>query len=318
MLMCCLMWTETSVAQDIHFTQPDVNPLLLNPAYSGFFEGTGRFGLAYRNQWASVTNPFQTIAVTAEYSLLHRRYQRDGLSLGAILYADREGELNYGNMAANAILSYYKALNDAIIVSIGMQGGWGQSGFDIANARFLDSRDVVADQNVNYPLIGAGMAWYCQPREGVYIKVGAAAHNLNRPNISYLALKDTYLERHYNIYARAEYRYWDNVSLLPMLALQWQRNYSEYLFGMDAKWFLSEDSRNLLAMSAGLYYRWRDALNVVLSLDYNTFTLAFCYDANISKLTAASRSIGAFELQIIYKLDRGTHLKHKALPCPII
>lgn len=313
-----MMWAITSEAQDIHFTQPDINPVLFNPAYNGFFEGTGRFGLAYRNQWASVTKPFQTLAVTAEYAILHRRYQRDGLSIGTIIFADKEGELSYGNTAASILLSYYKALDDRNIVSVGIQGGWGRSGFDIANARFQDNRDVVAEQSVHYPLISAGVAWYCQPREDFFLKVGAAAHNINRPNISYLGLKDTYMERHYNIYARAEYRYWSNVSLLPLLAFQWQRNYSEYLFGMDAKWYLSEGSRDLLALSAGLYYRWRDALNVVLATDYNAFTFALCYDANLSKLTAASRSIGAFEFQLTYRLNRSVHLKYKALPCPII
>ena len=30
-------------AQDIHFSQVDANPLLLNPAYAGFYNGAGRF-----------------------------------------------------------------------------------------------------------------------------------------------------------------------------------------------------------------------------------------------------------------------------------
>ena len=65
-----LLTTLTTVgAQDIHFSQVDANPLLLNPAYAGFYDGAGRFGIIYRNQWASVSIPFQTFAITGEMAL---------------------------------------------------------------------------------------------------------------------------------------------------------------------------------------------------------------------------------------------------------
>ena len=59
----------TARAQDIHFSQVDANPMLLNPAYAGFYNGAGRFGAIYRNQWASVSIPFQTFALTGEMAL---------------------------------------------------------------------------------------------------------------------------------------------------------------------------------------------------------------------------------------------------------
>ncbi len=72
-------------SQDIHFSQTDFNPILFNPAYSGFFDGAGRFGLTYRNQWASVSKAFQTVAATAEIPVARRRYNHDGVSIGAIV-----------------------------------------------------------------------------------------------------------------------------------------------------------------------------------------------------------------------------------------
>jgi type IX secretion system PorP/SprF family membrane protein len=304
--------------QDIHFTENDINPILFNAAYAGFFEGQGRFGLAYRNQWASVTNPFQTLAATAEVALLRRRYQRDGLSLGMIAYADQEGTLNYGITSISGIISYFKALDDINLISVGIEGGYGHSGFDLSNAHFYETGENIEELGVNYPLLGGGIAWHCQPNDALSFKFGLSGRNLNRPNISYLGLTDTYLERHFNLYARAEYRYWPSVSLLPTLAFQWQNNYSEYILGLDAKWYLRESSRELVAFAAGLTYRWRDAMNVTLSMDYNAFLFAFSYDANLSKLTTASRSIGAFEMQVVYHLDHSSKIKHKALPCPII
>ncbi len=84
------------------------------------------------------------------------------------------------------------------------------------------------------------------------------------------------------------------------------------------KWYVHESRNELLAFSAGLSYRWRDALNIMLSMDYNAFLLNLCYDVNLSKLTTASRSIGALEIQLVYLLNRANTVKYKALPCPII
>ena len=81
--------------QDIHFSQVDADPVLLNPAYAGFYQGTGRFGVVYRNQWASVSIPYQTVAVTGE-AALWRGGTRSGLSVGATVFNDDAGTLSYG------------------------------------------------------------------------------------------------------------------------------------------------------------------------------------------------------------------------------
>ena len=87
-------------AQDIHFSFLDLDPLLFNPAYSGFFDGQGRFGAVYRNQWASVTIPFQTISVSGELSLMRSKRNKNGLSAGLWVSADRAGDLDYGSTSA--------------------------------------------------------------------------------------------------------------------------------------------------------------------------------------------------------------------------
>ena len=190
-------------AQDIHFSQPDVNPILFNPAYSGFFSGSGRFAVTYRNQWASVTQAFQTIAANGEYALSRRRYQRDGVSIGAAFFSDRAGTLNYGTTAATAVLSYYKSLNryNNNFLSAGLSLGFAQSGFDPAQALMRDD-EAFARATLLYPLFGLGVAWFYQPHEHFYIKTALSGQNLNRPALSYTGEADlgehpAYLERRY-------------------------------------------------------------------------------------------------------------------------
>lgn len=313
-----------AAAQDIHFSQPDVNPILFNPAYSGFFSGSGRFAVTYRNQWASVTQAFQTIAANGEYALSRRRYQRDGVSLGAAFFSDRAGTLNYGTTAATAVLSYYKSLNryNNNFLSCGLSLGFAQSGFDPAQALMRDD-EAFARATLLYPLFGLGVAWFCQPHEHFYIKTALSGQNLNRPALSYtgeapLGEHPAYLERRYNMYLRAEYRVAPSLAVQPLLAVQMQRNNSEVVVGTDMKWYLAELVGKGAAVSAGVAVRHADAIIFSLTTEWTSLLFSFAYDSNFSKLVPASHGVGAFEASLVYHLSRSERVKRKALPCPII
>ena len=56
-------------SQDIHFSQFFETPLLRNPALAGIFNGDLRIQGVCRTQWNSVTTPYQTGSVNAEYKL---------------------------------------------------------------------------------------------------------------------------------------------------------------------------------------------------------------------------------------------------------
>lgn len=307
-------------AQDIHFSQIDVNPILFNPAYSGFFDGNGRFGIVYRNQWASVSDAFQTVAATAELPVLRRRYYGDGLGVGCILYNDRAGTLHYGTTSGTLILSYFKSMNaqNNMFLSLAVEGGAGQSGFGQDDLEMEDPSETFETMSARFFTVGTGLAWFYQPYDDFYIKMGLAGRNLNRPDISYLGTADAFIERKFTGYARAEYRAWSSVSLMPLVACMFQKEYTEILFGGDVKWYLQEGSSQQLAFGAGIHYRWRDAALVQLTADYNSFVFAFTYDTNLSRLTPASKSIGSFELAIVYRLNKARRVNRKAMPCPII
>ena len=319
-LLVLLLLSSPLNAQDIHFSQIDINPILYDPAYSGFFDGIGRFGLTYRNQWSSVSKAFQTVAATAELSLLRRKRNGDGLNLGCILFSDRAGTLHYGTTAGNIILSYYKSLNSSnnSFLSGAIELGAGQAGFNTGDIVMEDPSDNMPSTAANFVTLGAGLAWFVQPNDDCFVKLGVSARNLNQPDISFLELDDARIERRFNAYARAEFRTWPNVALLPIAAASFQKQYREIIVGCDAKWYLSESSFRFLTLAAGMRYRWRDAATVEFSAEYNAFIFALSYDANISKLTPASKSIGAFELAIVYRLAKNNRVHRKALPCPIL
>ena len=57
------------IGQDINFSQFYELPLLRNPGLAGIFWGDFRLTSSYRNQWESVSVPFRTMALGAEYKL---------------------------------------------------------------------------------------------------------------------------------------------------------------------------------------------------------------------------------------------------------
>lgn len=315
-IMAALLGAWMCAAQDIHFSQVDADPVLLNPAYSGFYEGLGRFGVVYRNQWASVSVPFSTLAASGEMAVW-RGGGRRGLSVGGTLFADKAGTLNYGTVSGHLSTAYYQALNrsGSSVLSVGVEVGWAQSGFDPSQAEMEEAGEGFEVRKVHYPLLAAGLAWYWQPTPDFHLKAGLSLRNLNRPNISYMKLDETYLARRYSLFARAEYRCWQSISLLPVLMSQVQGKHREVVFGGDVKWYIEEGGSREVSLRAGVAMRAADALIANLMLEYNSLLFTFSYDANISGLAVASSGMGAFEAGLVYRLAKGNK-KTKSLKCP--
>lgn len=304
-------------AQDIHFSQVDADPMLLNPAYAGFYEGAGRFGMTYRTQWGSVSIPYRTIALTGEVALWRSPSRRSGVSIGMSMFADQAGTLSYGNTSGHLSAAFYTAINrdENSFLSFGIDGGYGISGFNAADAEMEDPSESFPLQQTTYPLLAVGAAWYWQPSSNLHTKLGISARNINRPNISYLRLDDVYLERRYSLFARAEYRRWQSISILPVTMFQTQGQHKEWIYGADLKWYIEEGGLSELSLRAGLAVRHRDAIIANIIMEYNAFIFTFCYDANVSGLSAASQTIGAFEGGLVYRFSSNKK-KPKAIKCP--
>ncbi len=316
-LFFVVLVVHRAIGQDIHFSQIDINPILLNPAYSGFFDGKGRFGVVYRNQWASVSDPYQTFGLTGEWNLYRSKYYGDGFNVGITFTRDESGSLDYGITQGNIILSYFKGLNrkNNNFISLGICGGFGQRSFNLDNAIFPDQDEVFQNINSTYFDLSIGIAWFYNPVNNWVWKLGFGAKHVNKPNISHMQLDDIYLAPNYNAYVRMEYRFSDLFSILPVLVCQFQDKYTEFLYGTDFKWYAYEEPGREINFSAGIYFRQSDAIVFGLNAEYNAFLLGLSYDTNISSLTPATHSIGGFELALVYRIKNRKNIRNKVIPC---
>lgn len=303
--------------QDIHFSQVDADPMLLNPAYAGFFDGLGRFGMIYRNQWATISAPFQTTGVTGEISIWRSNNHRSGVSIGGTFFSDHAGTLHYGTTSGHLSAAFFTSISKYgnNFLSVGVDGGYAQSGFNPNEANMEDPTEIFDVQKVSYPLLCLGLAWYYQPTGDLHTKVGFSVRNLNRPNISYSGLGNTFLMPRYSLFARLEWRNWESLSLMPIVLFQAQGEYRELLYGADLKWYLAEGGQSQMSLRAGLAMRQGDALIANLMIEYNAWVFTFCYDANISDLIAASGGVGALEVGMVYRLSKGNR-KTMKIKCP--
>ena len=110
--------------QDIHFSQFSETPLLRNPALAGIFTGDLRFQAVYRNQWNSVTAPYQTGSLNGEFKMPVGN-KDDFLTIGGQILYDRAGTIALSATHLLPVLNFHKSLSSErnMYLSAGFLGG---------------------------------------------------------------------------------------------------------------------------------------------------------------------------------------------------
>lgn len=326
-----LLICSNSNAQDIHLSQFYTAPLNLNPATTGFFSGTHRFGLNYKNQWSSVTVPYQTIAVSSELQLLKRKFHRDLFGGGLQINRDKAGDSEFGTFQALFSLSYIKSINkkNSHFISLGIQGGPSQRTINYNALMFDNQHDGDAynpslhhgenfeKTNFWYFDFSSGLHWHLQLDKEQRYDAGLALFHINRPNQSFFGYNDILLDNKLVIYGNSLLQFWNNTDLLPSFLFMNQGKYRELTFGTRVRFVKEKRPIDYTATNFGLFLRHNDAVIVVFGLDYKSYTFGISYDVNISRLKIASNSRGGLELSASYRLNKTGKVVPREVPCPI-
>ena len=316
---------------EIHFTQFEMAPIQLNPALSGDFKGTYRIGGIYRDQWFSVVdNSFKTADLFVDVNVIRGLRKQDWLSVG-LGYAvidqagtagsteqSRGGMKNsFFNMGAAYHLANKKRTN---IFTFGVQRSSVNTTLNPllpTDARAgLGASPTSADiDNFNSGTMGGGMAGGGQAMEpessfsdwqfgvvfnrrgkGTDFKVGLSLSRLFNPRFT---IGNANEDIQPLIKTFAEYKMpigksgmWIKPSLLYM-----QQGPANEIVVQGR---LGQPMNDNLSINGGLGLRMGDAVQVLLGADYKQYKFGVSYDVNISGLTAASSTIGGFELAMIY------------------
>ena len=127
-----------SWGQDIHFTQSQEVPMLINPAATGMFNGWERVSVNHKNQWVNSGTRYFTTSIAAYMNFFKpKRGDRAHMGFGIQFYNDIGGDSKFGTKQFLLNFSGIVPLNEMHELSTGIQVGIGQRTGDLTGVIFL-------------------------------------------------------------------------------------------------------------------------------------------------------------------------------------
>ncbi|MCC6185837.1 MAG: PorP/SprF family type IX secretion system membrane protein [Chitinophagaceae bacterium] len=327
--------TSCAFAQDVHFTQFNSTPLLLNPAFTGAFDGPIRVSAIYRNQWRSVLGSaaYRTIAVSADAPIVREISGDDYLAGGIQVYNDVAGDGNLSNFSGLLSVAYHKflGLDGNKILSVGLQGGYTSKSIDISKLYFGNqyqdgsfqgpSNTQLNSSPVRYATVNAGIGYAQKVSEKFSFNLGVAGNNLNQPQESINKIKnsDVGLGMRLSAQAGAIIYTGERLSLRPAVLYQTQSATTEIIAGNEFNYIVGSDPevRGLASsIFVGGWYRNNDAFMVSAGVEFKGIRVGVAYDYNTSSLNTVSNGKGGFEIGVRYiGLSPITAARNLVYPC---
>ncbi len=334
-VLCCII-TVLSLpgsAQDIHFSQFYEAPLLRNPALAGLFSGDLRLQTVYRTQWESVTVPFQTTSINAEFKLKVGN-SPDFITIGGQILHDKAGTIALTSTHILPAVNYHKSLSDQknMYLSLGFMGGPVQRRFDMSkvttNNQFdgnnynsgLGSGEELANSSYSYFDGTAGLSFNTQmgqDQENNFF-AGIAYHHFNRNAKKSFYLNGVNQMTPKWVYsAGAKMAATDNSYITVHADYTKQGPYTEIIAGAIITYRLDDVENPRYYIHGGGFMRLNDALIPVVKVEMKPLAISVSYDANLSKLSAASGLKGGFEMGLTYqKFLTRDNSSREAVRCP--
>ena len=316
-------------AQDVHYSQRLVLDKERNPVFLNDFEGKWQVFSAYRQQWASIGEPFVTTQVN-----LNRKIRNLGNNLdyfiGAGILQDQSGDvklstnqisLSFGASYTTDFGLFEAALsNQWINKSINLNGVTFPEQYDRNIGRFnenLSSQESLNSNSYQYFNWNFGFSWSNQLNDKWKLKSGVSFTNLTEPKESFLQ-SDNAKNRGIGVQLISHYAWRSKRELRPYISFYRAKGASETLMGSALK-LKTEQWGRVNAISPFIYFRTgisrlTDAFIIGSRLQIAQFDLGLSYDVNISQLELATQYKGSFELNLFYTVDY-TKLTKRRLPC---
>ncbi|MEP7164916.1 MAG: PorP/SprF family type IX secretion system membrane protein [Ferruginibacter sp.] len=307
------MLFERSQAQDLHFSQFFNSPLTTNPANTGFIpDADYRLGAHYRNQWSTImSSPYKTISVFGDAQLFRNTLENGWLGVGALILSDQAGSGSLTSTKVYGSVAYHQMLGNSSLLSAGFNLGWANKRIDQSHLKFPDQFDghffdhnvstavTLANTNVSYFDMQAGMNYAYFPEENIYINAGYSIHHVNRPKESFFADKsaDAIIPMRHIGFINAILKVNPKVIINPNIYFTTQARSTELMGGLNANYNLSEYGE--IQLVAGLYYRYKDAFIPMVGLEYKNIRITFSYDVTTSGLNSFNNYRGASEFNLI-------------------
>lgn len=325
-LIGLLLWGTFCGAQDMHFSQFDQTPQLINPATTGVFYGKYRAFLNHKSQWTSIGSPYQTTGGSVEFAAFRQQWAGAYMGIGLNVFNDVAGDSKFGLFAANLSISGVLALDRSNLLSVGVQAGLGQRKANINNLVFenqfngstgfnpdLPSGEVDNLSSFMYFDIGAGAYWeYYDDGDNLFgwdvsrISLGASYYHAAKPELQYLGGGSEKLDSKLIVHAslRKDFKS-SKVSLVPSAFFAKQGPHQEITAGMLFRITFNEGTKYTgfyqeSALSLGAHMRFGDAFIPSVRFQYSNWVVGVSYDMTTSEIANVAKMAGGIEVSLSY------------------
>lgn len=313
-------------AQDIHFSQFNAAPMLLNPAKTGFIPHTIRYSGIHRNQWFRFA-PYYSNVLSVEWNPKHEKYipENDKLGLGLLVITDKSGdEFGFSTNKFLGSLAYNKSVGP-LFIGLGLQAGLYSRKINGLEHTFPDmftgdpdhldytQADPLSYEPVRYFDGNAGLLVnYYLSSDGSNIYFGATLNHFQNPSLetdiipAFVQNWSTDMGKApanitYNLGSKIVIGY-NYMSLSPQMIYRRQFGAQQFIFGTDIEYFTSHPRAVIKKeLIAGTYYRFGHDIILMVGSRISDYTFKLSYEVNHTALTnAASGIIGGFEISFVY------------------
>ncbi|MGG9962969.1 PorP/SprF family type IX secretion system membrane protein [Ferruginibacter sp. SUN106] len=332
LLLVVMLLAKFAGAQDINFSQFYDLPLLRNPSLAGIFSGDIRITSAYRNQWQSVTVPYRTFGLGAEFKKPIGENSNDFFTYGVQLSNDIAGDSKLSRTQAFPVFNYHKSLGDKnTYLSAGIMGGPVMQRFDPSRLTFDDqyvngsystsnpTKQTFSSTKLTYWDGTAGLCFSSVAGENTRYYIGVGLFHFTEPKVAFQKQNDIILNKKWVVNGGFAAPLSDENRLIMYLDYFMQGGARQGQGGFMLNHDLVQyDEEQKISISGGVFYRWKDAFMPVVKLDYYDYSLGMSYDVNSSKLKSASQYRGAFEVTLSYKaFNNKYNTSANKVKCPL-
>lgn len=314
--------------QDLHNSLFYMNPLHMNPAFTGAYEGTYRIGGLYRDQTRSVvTNAYSTPSffIDAPVVMVGKRHW---VGVGGLMFQDQAGDGKLRTTSFQLSGSFHLSLDKKSnnVLTLGVQ--WGQVQRTLKNAAGLQFGDYLeqvqagvanpaTDDEVlgqtggggggpsggnnepqkNFTDVNGGLLFSSKVNNNTNYNIGFSIRHITKPRYNF---KSSATKLPMRITAHAQ--------LNTPLTGKWSLTPEVYYTNIDPAsqfqvhgWagYMLKPEKNI-KLKAGLGYRSNDAGQVLVGMDYGSLKVALAYDVTLSSLNEANNYKGGFEIAVYY------------------
>lgn len=330
------MLSQSLTAQDIHFSMFYSSPLTLNPALTGAgYDGTFRAAAIYRNQWMSISTPFNTFAASFDIKLLQDKLKNDIFGVGGLIQTDESGDGKLTSTSAMLSAAFHKGLDKGHkhFIGIGAQFAYTQNSLKWQQLAFPDqfsgtdfnlginNGENFAKSTLNFVDFNLGILEQSTFTPIVSNMIGFSVYHLplfSKNEESFLG-KNILLSYRYVVNDGLRIKATKNFYICPNFIFMYQDKAQEINLGSAFEYHLPGPKTETI-LSIGVWDRLGDAAIITGGVEYYKVRVMAAYDINYSQLKPATDGRGAFEISIIYTgIIKSKSLNYPILvPCPMM